>query len=274
MALVLNTNIMSMTAEQNLNNTQLSMQTALQRLSSGLRINSAKDDAAGLAIATRMSAQIRGMTVASRNASDAISAAQTAEGGLVEVTNDLQRMRELAVQAANGTYTSGAAGDIGQMNQEYGQLSAEISRIIGATTFNGVSVLQQASGVVYQVGANSGQTISVASVSIDAAGWSTSLSTLNTQSDGITAIGVIDSLLNSVNSLRATLGAVQNRFQSTINNLSTSTVNLTAAQSRIMDADYAAETANLSRSNILQQAGTAMVAQANALPQQILTLLR
>ena len=269
MSLVLNTNIMSLNAQRNLSSSQNSLQTAIARLSSGLRINSAKDDAAGLAIATRMDAQIRGMQQAERNASDAISSAQTAEGGLVEVTSALQRMRELATQAANG---SNGTGDIALMNKEYSQLSAEITRIVSATKFSGAAVLQQTAGVKYQVGANSGETISIAAISIAVSGWS--LGSLAANSDGVTALKNIDTALSAVNSYRATLGAVQNRFQSTINNLSVSVENLSASKSRIMDADYATETANMTRAQILQQAGTAMVAQANSLPQNILTLLK
>jgi flagellin len=269
MSQTINTNVMSLNAQRNLNSTQTSLATALQRLSSGLRVNSSKDDAAGLAIGTRMDAQIRGMNVAMRNASDGISASQTAEGGLVEVTSALQRMRELAMQAANGTNTT---AEISLMNTEYAQLSSEIDRIISSTKFNGVAVLQATAGTTYQVGANSGDTISVAAVSIASGGFS--LSSLSDNSSGVTAMTAIDSALNTVNSHRATLGAVQNRFQSTISNLSVSVENTSAAKSRIMDADYAAETANMTRAQILQQAGTAMLAQANAVPQTVLTLLK
>jgi flagellin len=269
MAQTINTNIPSLNAQRNLNSSQNALNTSLQRLSSGLRVNSAKDDAAGLAIGTRMDAQVRGMNVAIRNASDGISASQTAEGGLVEVTNALQRMRELGMQAANGTNTT---AEIALMQQEYTQLSSEIDRIISSTKFNGVSVLQATAGTTYQVGANSGDTISVAAVSIASGGFS--LGSLSDNSSGVTAMAAIDSALNTVNSHRATLGAVQNRFESTIANLRVSVENTAAAKSRIMDADFAAETANLTRAQILQQAGTAMLAQANAIPQNVLTLLQ
>ncbi|HTY02754.1 MAG TPA: flagellin [Rhodocyclaceae bacterium] len=269
MAQVINTNVMSLNAQRNLTASQSGLATALQRLSSGLRVNSAKDDAAGLAIGTRMDAQVRGMNVAIRNASDGISSSQTAEGGLVEVTNALQRMRELAMQAANGTNTT---AEISLMNTEYTQLSAEIDRIVSTTKFNGVSVLQATAGTTYQVGANSGDTISVSAVSIGSGSFS--LSSLTDNASGTTAMTAIDNALNSVNSYRATLGAVQNRFQSTISNLQTSVENTSAAKSRIMDADFASETANLTRAQILQQAGTAMLAQANALPQNVLSLLK
>lgn len=260
---------MSLNAQRNLATSEGSLAQSLQRLSSGLRVNSAKDDAAGLAIGTRMDAQVRGMNVAIRNASDGISAAQTAEGGLIEVTNALQRMRELAMQAANGTNTT---AEIALLNTEYQQLSAEIDRIVGATKFNGVTVLQNTAATVYQVGANSGDTITVSAISI--ASGSFSLGSLSDNASGATALTAIDSALNTVNSHRATLGAVQNRFESTIANLRVSVENQAAAKSRIMDADFAAETAALTRAQILQQAGTAMLAQANAVPQNVLTLLR
>jgi flagellin len=269
MSQVINTNVMSLNAQRNLTTNQSALSSALQRLSSGLRVNSAKDDAAGLAIGTRMDSQVRGMNVAIRNAADGISASQTAEGGLVEVTTALQRMRDLAMQAANGTNTT---SEIALMQQEYSQLSSEIDRIIGATKFNNVSVLQATAGTTYQVGANSGDTISVAAVSIASGGFS--LGSLSTNTSGVTAMAAIDSALNTVNSHRATLGAVQNRFESTIANLRVSVENTAAAKSRIMDADFAAETANLTRAQILQQAGTAMLAQANAIPQNVLTLLQ
>lgn len=269
MAQIINTNVMSLNAQRNLSTTGNSLATALQRLSSGLRVNSAKDDAAGLAIGTRMDAQVRGMNVAIRNASDGISASQTAEGGLVEVTAALQRMRELAMQAANGSNTT---AEVSLMNQEYTQLSSEIDRIISSTKFNGVTVLQATAGTTYQVGANSGDTISVSAISIASGGFS--LSSLSDNTSGVTAMTAIDSALNTVNSHRATLGAIQNRFESTISNLRVSVENTSAAKSRIMDADYASETANLTRAQILQQAGTAMLAQANSVPQSVLSLLK
>ncbi len=269
MALSVNTNVMSLSAQRNLSRTQNGLQTSIERLSSGLRVNSAKDDAAGLAIAARIDAQVRGLNVAVRNAGDAISLAQTAEGGLSEITNMLQRMRELAVQSANATNST---SDRANLDAEYQALNTEITRQVGATTFNGIAIIGSgAGGQTFQVGANSGDTITVTTTSMTAAaagGAITSVSGANT------ALGAVDTALDAVTTARATYGAVQNRFQSVINNLQVAAENQTAARSRIMDADFAMETANLTRFQILQQAGTAMVAQANQVPQTVLTLLR
>lgn len=424
MAQIINTNIASLNAQRNLNTSQNSLNTSLQRLSSGLRINSAKDDAAGMAIATRMSSQIRGLTQATRNASDGISLAQTAEGALGQVAENLQRMRELSVQAANG---SNSDSDRTALQAEIGQLRNEIDRVANQTSFNGTKLLDGASGgFSFQVGADANQTIAISSLSstkstdlgastyasadgtaiakpatpsvttlatsvgattttslavggfkingIEISGtdmkvadntkvtaqeylqyMNKSVDAINVQSSstGVTAqlsvdstsgamtvslfgtpteanptgnvvvaagskalnttaaaIGVdvidgstaakglaqasvgfddidvstisgankaltmLDGAINAVNTMRGDLGAVQNRFESTISNLATSTENLSAARSRIQDADYAVETANLSRTQILQQAGTAMLAQAKALPQNVLSLLQ
>ncbi len=379
---VINTNIASLNAQRNLNTSQNSLNTSLQRLSSGLRINSAKDDAAGLAISERMTSQIKGLTVAQRNANDGISLAQTAEGALGEISSNLQRIRELAVQASNGTNTQ---VDRDALDAEVTQLKSEIQRVAEQTTFNGTKLLDGSfTGVAFQVGADAGQTITVSSIanaqtaalggtltrysaaisassltgyatqiaaggvtingtdigaiaaagnaqeragqlveainrvssttnvgaSYDAvsgqitltsnaaitvagttnsatvAGWANGSVGTSTTTTGITALSVssftnaqqtitqIDNALKSVNTSRANLGAIQNRFASTISNLSSTTENLSAARSRIQDADYAVETANLSRTQILQQAGTAMLAQAKALPQNVLSLLQ
>lgn len=379
---VINTNIASLNAQRNLNTSQNSLNTSLQRLSSGLRINSAKDDAAGLAISERMTSQIKGLTVAQRNANDGISLAQTAEGALGEISSNLQRIRELAVQASNGTNTQ---VDRDALDAEVTQLKSEIQRVAEQTTFNGTKLLDGSfTGVAFQVGADAGQTITVSSIanaqtgalggtltrytaaisassltgygtaiaaggvtingtdigaiaaagnaqeragqlveainrvssttnvgaSYDAvsgqitltsnaaitvggttsnatvAGWANGSVGTSTSTTGITALTVssftnaqqtitqIDNALKSVNTSRANLGAIQNRFASTISNLSSTTENLSAARSRIQDADYAVETANLSRTQILQQAGTAMLAQAKALPQNVLSLLQ
>jgi flagellin len=264
MAAVINTNIASLNAQRNLGASQSSMNQSIQRLSSGLRINSSKDDAAGLAIATRMDAQIRGMDVAVRNSNDAISFLQTAEGGLAKGTDALQRMRELAVQAANGSYSS---GDRANLNAEYSQLKEELTRLSTATKFNGEPALGQ--GYQFQVGADASDTISVSSVA--AVSMAGSLSSASAASAALTAI---DAALDTVNTNRATLGAYQNRFESVISNLQISSENMSAAKSRIMDADFASETAKMTRAQILQQAGTAMLAQANQLPNQVMTLLR
>lgn len=382
MASTINTNINSLNAQRNLSMSQSSLSTSMQRLSSGLRINSAKDDAAGLAISERMTSQIKGLTQAGRNANDAISLAQTAEGALSTVSNNLQRIRELAVQASNGTNTQ---TDRDALNAEVTQLKAEIQRVSEQTSFNGTKLLDGSfSGVQFQVGANAGETIGISSitnVSTSALGGSLSRTTASvnasaltgfataiaagsvtingtdigaiaeaansqeragqvveavnrvsattgvgasydqvtgditftsdsaitlagagatvtefgfaagavgtaTTTTGINALTVssftdaqltisqIDNALKSVNEGRADLGAIQNRFNSTVENLASSTENLSASRSRIQDADFASETANLSRAQILQQAGTAMIAQANQLPQGVLALLR
>ena len=264
MAAVINTNLASLNTQRNLSASQSALNLSLQRLSSGLRVNSAKDDAAGLAVATRMDAQVRGMNVAIRNSNDAISFAQTAEGALGKVTDALQRMRELAVQSANGSLN---AGDRANLQTEYAELDSEITRLAG-TQFNGTSVFGAAT--VFQVGAGSTDTISVSAVTAPAAVGGT----ISTAAGATAAITAIDTALDAVNTSRATLGAVQNRFESVISSLQVNVENVSAAKSRIMDADFAAETANLTRGQILQQAGTAMLAQANGLPNNVLTLLR
>jgi len=265
MSSVINTNLASLNSQKSLSSSQDALHTALQRLSSGLRINSSKDDAAGLAIATRMDSQIRGMNVAIRNSNDAISFSQTAEGGLASQTDALQRMRELAVQSANGSNTS---GDQANLDAEFQQLSTEVSRLSTATKFNGSSVFGT-TATSFQVGADTTDTISVSGVTAGSISGSVS-----TTAAATAAIVAIDAALTSVNTTRATLGAVQNRFASVVSNLGTSVVNQSAAKSRIMDADFAAETANLTRGQILQQAGTAMLAQANSMPNGVLALLR
>ena len=380
MALVINTNVMSLNAQRNLTTSGSQLATALQRLSSGLRINSAKDDAAGLAITERMTSQIRGLNQAVRNANDGISLAQTAEGALGEIANNLQRIRELAVQASNA---SNSQSDREALNAEVQQLLAEIDRVANTTQFNNVKILDGSfTGQVFQVGANAGETISVGAIidantaaigsvdvakstinvssltdfntaiaaggltinnvdigAIDAAssadhraqqlisainakyaetgvsaelsadgtqivltgagnieiagstddaavaGWANSTITAATTSgisalnvttfgDAQTAIRQVDEALTQINSARADLGAVQNRFVSVVANLQTAAENLSASRSRILDADFAAETAALTRAQILQQAGTAILAQANAVPQNVLSLLR
>ncbi len=381
MSATINTNIMSLNAQRNLGMSQASLSTSMQRLSSGLRINSAKDDAAGLAISERMTAQVKGLNQAARNANDGISLAQTAEGALSQVGNNLQRMRELAVQSSNGTNSQ---VDRDAMNAEFTQLSSEIQRVSEQTSFNGRNLLDGSfTGVSFQVGANAGQTITIANIanvqtaslggsttrvagavaassitgfataiaagdltingtdvgaiagaansqeragqiaeainrvsaqtgvgaSYDAVSGQLSLTSAaaitvggsaaatdtglatgafgaSTTTTGIASLNVssftnsqmsisqLDKALASVNSSRATLGAMQNRFESVVANVQTSAENTAAARSRIQDADFAAETANLSRSQVLQQAGTAMIAQANQAPQGVLALLR
>ncbi|PLW68285.1 flagellin [Pseudohalioglobus lutimaris] len=381
MASVINTNIASLNAQRNLGSSQNSLNTSLQRLSSGLRINSAKDDAAGLAISERMTSQIRGLNQAARNANDGISLAQTAEGALAEVTNNLQRIRELAVQSSNATNSQ---SDRDALQTEVSQLLNEIDRVANQTSFNGVKLLDGSfSGAVFQIGANSGETITVASttdantaalgsvtsastsdVATGLTGFATAISagdlivngvdvgavasagsaveragqlvnainnvsaasgvgatynsataeivlssgsdiaftgaaldatvtgftaaenattttaagidTLNVSSFAAAqlAMDLVDSSLTTVNSARADLGAIQNRFESVVTSVQTTSENLSAARSRIRDTDFAAETANLTRAQILQQAGTAMLSQANSAPQNVLALLQ
>jgi flagellin len=274
---VINTNVASLNTQRNLNGSQNLMASAMQRLSSGLRINSAKDDAAGLAISERMNSQIRGMNVAMRNAADGISLAQTAEGAIGKIGEALQRMRELAVQSANGTNNS---GDRDNLNKEFGQLQSEIDRLVSSTKFNDTELLSGAQATfTFQIGAGTSAGVDT----IDVAG--TDLSTLSSDVSALAitgadatnasdAIGELDTMIATITENRATWGAVQNRFESVISNLQVSSENLSAARGRIVDADYAAETANLTRAQILQQAGVAMLAQANASPQSVLSLLR
>jgi flagellin len=281
MSQVINTNIASLNAQRNLNGSQSALSTSIQRLSSGLRVNSAKDDAAGLAIASKMDAQVRGMNVAIRNANDGISLAQTGEGGLGKVTDMLQRMRELATQAANTTYS---ASDRSNLDAEYKTLGEEISRTLSSTKFNGKAILgADAGALTFQVGANSttNDQISATTANMMSAsevqkvltgGSSVSISDTS-GALAKAAMTDIDAALDKVNAERATYGALQNRFESVIGNLQVASENTTAARSRIMDADFAKETAALTRAQILQQAGTAMLSQANQVPQQVLSLL-
>jgi flagellin len=384
MAAVINTNVVSLNAQRNLSSSQSALATSLQRLSSGMRINSAKDDAAGLAISERMSSQIRGLNQAVRNANDGISMSQTAEGALGEIGNNLQRIRELAVQSRNA---SNSASDRTALNNEVQQLKDEIDRVASTTAFNGIKLIDGTfTNQAFQVGANVGETISISglvdaqttalgtttsstanvtgaaataftaitagdltingtsvgavaagtdaatqganiaaaintvsgttnvSAAADAAGLitltntsgsttivafagasastaitgltagTTSVTTtsvagfaslaIDTTAGADTAIASMDAALSALNAGRADLGAYQNRFSSAVSNLQTTAENLTASRSRIVDADFAAETATLSRNQVLQQAGTAMLAQANAMPQSVLALLR
>ena len=267
MAMTINTNVSSLNAQRNLGTSQSSLATSMQRLSSGLRINSAKDDAAGLAIADRMNAQIKGINVAVRNANDGISLAQTAEGALSTVTDVLQRMRELAVQAQNG---SNGTSDRANLDTEYQQLSGEITRIATQTKFNGNDILNAGAGAqTFQVGANNGDTLAITTAAV-----TTVTGDLTSAANASTAVAALDTKLDAITTDRAKYGAAISRFGFAISNLQITGENQNAARGRIMDADFATETANLSRAQILQQAGTAMVSQANQLPQQVLSLLR
>ena len=269
----INTNISSIIAQQNLSKTQSKLSQAMQRLSSGMRINSAKDDAAGLGISDRMTAQIRGLNQAARNANDGISMAQTAEGALQQTTDLLQRMRELAVQSANGTNTT---SDRASLNTEFTQLRDEIGRIAKTTQFNGTTLLSGglATGVKFQVGANAGQNITVSIAGATSTNLGVNANTVSTATKASAAITAIDSALKKVDTNRSNLGAVQNRLGATIDNLNNVSENLTSARSRIQDANIASETANMTKYNILQQAGTAILAQANQSSNIALTLLR
>jgi len=270
----INTNMAALSAQRHLQATQSSLATSMERLSSGLRVNSAKDDAAGIAIASRIESQIRGQNVAIRNANDAISLAQTAEGAIGKVSDMLQRMRELAVQAANVTNST---ADRVSLDGEFQQLSSEITRTISSTRFNGISVIGTGAGTqAFQVGENSGDQISVVTRDLSANGAVTGVqaNAITTAAAASTAMANIDTALSTVNAERAVYGAAQNRFEAIVATLQISVANNAAARGRVMDADFATETANMSRAQILQQAGTAMLAQANQAPQQVLQLLR
>ncbi|MCL6328453.1 flagellin FliC [Pectobacterium carotovorum subsp. carotovorum] len=304
MMAVINTNSLSLTAQNNLNKSQSALGTAIERLSSGFRINSAKDDAAGQAIANRFTANIKGLTQAARNANDGISVAQTTEGALNEINNNLQRVRELTVQANNG---SNSADDLVSINNEVVDRLKEINRVSAQTQFNGVKVLATAQTLSIQVGANDNETIGISLKKIDAStlfAGNTGMAGVSESSTGAAAAGIlsaftaataavgttagtpatatvasgllaqIDSAISSVDSLRSSLGAIQNRFESTVTNLNSTVNNLTSARSRIEDADIATEVSNMSKNQILQQAGTSVLSQANQVPQTVLSLLR
>ena len=267
MSATINTNTMSLNAQRNLAGSANSLSVSMSRLSSGLRVNSAKDDAAGLAIAERMNAQTRGMNVAIRNANDAISLAQTAEGGLGAISNNLQRMRELAVQAANGT---NSASDITALATEYTALLNENTRVAAVTAFNGTPVIASTS-YQFQVGSNSSTNDNI---TVTGSSYTATAVVFTSATTALSSITALDVDIDTATTARSKWGAAQNRFDSVISNLRVASENSAAARGRIMDADYAQETANLSRSQVLQQAGTAMVAQANQLPQSVLSLLK
>jgi len=284
MALVVNTNIASLNAQRNLTASGNQLAVTLQRLSSGLRVNSAKDDAAGLAVSQAFTAQIRGNVQAVRNANDGISLGQTAEGALGQIGSNVQRIREIAVQAANGTISN---TNRSQLQKEVDQLTQEISRIVSTTQFNGTNLLSGASTLTFQVGADGTSTnqLSVTTTNLAVTGSSglyafnatlTNTGTIDvtTQAAASAALSTLDSDISQVSTIRSTFGAVQNRFEAVISSLQNYVENLESSRSRILDADFAAETANLTRGQILQQAGTAVLSQANALPQTALSLLR
>ena len=282
MAQIINTNLMSLNAQRNLSTTQSALATSVQRLSTGLRVNSAKDDAAGLAIAERMNTQVRGMNVAIRNANDAISLAQTAEGALSKINDMGQRMRELAVQSANATNNE---TDRASLDAEFQALSAEIKRNLEGTSFNGTKLFAALATMTFQVGANNATTDQIAVVTTNlttdttmtgilGGGGGATAADIKNVDKSREALDKLDKMLATVNSKRAEFGATQNRFEAVIQTLQVSAENQTAARSRIMDADFASETAALTRAQVLQQAGTAMLSQANSLPNNVLSLLR
>jgi flagellin len=268
MGLSINQNIAAVNAHRNLSNTQNDLGKSLEKLSSGFRINRAADDAAGLAISEGLRAQVGGLKVAVRNAQDGISVVQTAEGALTEVHAILQRMRDLSVQASNtGSLDANAIANI---QAEHNELEAEIDRIASTTTFNGTALLDGSyAAAVFQVGANAGEEILVTIGDMSSTGLA-----VNGLGVGSGSIATIDAAIGSVSTERATLGAVQNRFEHTVKNLNVAVENLSASESRIRDTDMAAEMVSFTRSQILSQAGTAMLAQANQIPQSVLQLLR
>ncbi|WP_019530934.1 flagellin [Dasania marina] len=265
MSQVVATNLASINAQRNLSKSGSSLATSLQRLSSGLRINSAKDDAAGLQISNQLTSQIRGTTVAARNASDGISYAQIAEGALDEIGNIYQRMRELAVQSANGTNST---SERTALNSEYTSLNAEVTRIAAQTRFGNTTVFT-GTATALQVGDKAGETISFTIGTVTANGGA-----IATAAGASAALGTLTTSITGIDAKRGTLGAIQNRLESTIANSRSIIENASAARSRIRDADFAVETANLTRAQILQQAGTAMLTQANQIPQGVLSLLQ
>lgn len=272
----INTNVMSLVTQNNLNKSQSSLSTAIERLSSGLRINSAKDDAAGQSIANRMTAQIKGLTQAARNANDGISLTQTDEGNLNEINNNLQRIRELAVQAASDTNTT---DDRTSIKTEIDQRISEINRITNTAKYNGIDLLKGSASISIQVGANtsSDDAISIGTNAlISSSSGDLGVNTLSvaSASNATASISAIDAALKKVDTARSNLGAIQNRFESTITNLNNTVNNLSSARGRIQDADYATEVSNMSKAQILQQAGTSVLSQANQVPQTVLSLLR
>ncbi len=279
MALIVNSNLASLNAQRNLSKSQNDLNQALQRLSSGLRVNSAKDDAAGLFVAQQMTRDIRGLNQAVRNSADGISLGQTAEGALGEIANNLQRIREISIQASNDT-----VGNAAGLQLEVDQLTQEISRIVQTTEFNGVALISATGSLSFQVGADgaANNRVSVSTINLTSASfnsYATNLTATGTINVSTTAaasaeLAALSTDIDTVNSARATFGAVQNRFEAVISNLQNYAENLTAARSRIEDADFAAETAKLTRAQILQQAGVSIVAQANTVPQSALSLLQ
>ncbi len=277
MGMQINTNVAANNAYRNLNNTQNDLSKSLEKLSSGLRINRAADDAAGLAISEGLKSQVGGLTVAARNAQDGISVVQTAEGSLTEVHSILQRMRDLAVQAGNDSNNASSRTDI---QTEVTQLTSELTRISGSANFNGINLLDGSNATLtFQVGAgsvaaNDQISVSLAGANVATVATAVGALTFATSANALTSIAALDTQIQNVSTARATLGAVQNRFESAVRSLNVSKENLSAATSRITDTDMASEMVKYTRSNILSQAGTAMLAQANQSNQGVLQLLR
>jgi flagellin len=273
---VINTNTGALRAANASNSASKMLGSAMERLSTGKRINSAKDDAAGLAIASSMTAQIRGMGQGIRNANDGISLAQTADGALNEVTNMLQRVRELATQSASGTYQD--ATDRTYMQNEVDQLTAQIDQVVTNTKFNGVALFDgSTAAVTIQTGANGSDTVDLNMTDLTtlaASGGAAGSYDVSTATAANTVLGTLDTELDSISGARATLGAGQSRLDSVVNNLTSNVTNLSDARSRIEDADYSAETTAMAKAQILSQASTAMIAQANQSQQNVLSLLR
>jgi flagellin len=277
---VINSNVSAIRAQNSSTKAAMGLQTAMERLSSGKRINSAKDDAAGLAIATKMTSEIRGLNAAMRNANDGISVTQTAEGAMGEVANILQRMRELAVQSSSGTVSD---TDRAGIQKEVAQLKSQIGDIAGRTTFNGIALLNGSgslssggtgTAISIQTGTNSGETVDVDIAAVDTSTLGISSLDVSTQTGASGALATLDSAINSISSARATLGGIQNRLETTVNTLSSTATNLTDARSRIEDADFSTESTSMAKNQILSQASTAMLAQANQSQQGVLSLLR
>jgi len=268
---VINTNISSLRAQNGSRMADAGLRTAMERLSSGKRINGAKDDAAGLAVATRMTSEIRGLNAASRNSNDGISLVQTAEGAMGEVTSMLQRMRELAVQSANGTLT---LADRTNTQAEVTQLIGQIGDVSSRTNYNGLSLMAAATTITLQTGSKASETVDVDIGAMTAAALGVATVDVSTAAGATAAMTALDTALTTVTTERANLGAVQNRLDATINNLTSRATNLTESRSRIEDADFSEETTNLAKSQILSQAATAMLSQANQSQQGVLSLLR
>ena len=268
---VINTNVSALYSQNALKTNTRSMNTAMEQLSTGTRINSAKDDAAGLAIGQNMTTVIRGLNMAVRNLNDAVNMVQTADGAMIEQTNMLQRMRELAVQASNGTNST---SQVGYLNTEFQALVTQIGSISSQTTWNGMNMLNATSTFSFQSGATSGQTISVIVTSMGTASLGVSTASISSTSAAAASIATLDTAMNSINSQRATLGASINQMAYAADNLTNVSANTTASRSTIMDTDYALATTQLAKNQIIQQAATAMLAQANQQPSAVMALLK